>query len=124
MPIQLFFLKFFCLGKVAWREGLAGLGGKNRLGSTKGAGAALLPAPITVFNPIWWVFQQMNFGLLLRYFVGAAPVCTTGPIDWQSSTAETLSKCAEGESPFNTLGISLGRSSPEVWPLFFSEGSM
>src|ERR1041385_1701656 len=58
------------------------------------------------------------------YPVALVFVCTIGPIDWQSSTAETPSKCAVGESPFSTLGISLGWSPLEVRPLLFSEGSM
>src|ERR1700720_1865946 len=67
---------------------------------------------------------QIPNGRRLRYPVGFVFVCTTGPINWQSSTAETPSKCADGESEVKTLGISLGRNALEVRPLFFSAGSM
>jgi len=60
----------------------------------------------------------------INYPVDPVFVRTIGPINWQSSTAETPSKCAAGESEVKTPGISRGRNALEVRPPLFSEGSM
>jgi hypothetical protein len=82
----------------------------------------LQPAQGWIFD----VFLDKFAGRLCDDYYPVDPVFvrTSGPISWQSSTAETPSKCADGESEVKTPGISLGRTALEVRPLFFSAGSM
>lgn len=122
MGIQALFLKFFIavgapgLGRIghdrqfSWsitKSGLAqGLQSAQRMDLRRFSGQ--IPGWVTVgVYPVGFVF-----------------VFTIGPINWQSSTAETPSKCADGESEVKTPGISLGCNALEVRPLFFSAGSM